>query len=57
LDKDNLGEIDFEKFCHLNYDKTKDSHNYINELKRKFGEELNDNQRTSKGKGMKPPLP
>lgn len=40
LDKDDEGEINFEKFCHLNYDKTKDTHNYLMELKRQFGQEI-----------------
>ena len=59
LDKDGMGEIDFEKFCHLNIDKTKDTHNYLNELKRQFGQEIDENTKPAKNKGKarKPPLP
>jgi hypothetical protein len=43
LDSDNKEEIDFYKFCQLNTDKAKDTHNYLKELKRKFGEEIDNN--------------
>lgn len=50
IDFDQAGEIDFRKFCLLNVDKIRDTHNYIHDLKLKQGEGI-------LRVGKKPPLP
>jgi hypothetical protein len=48
LDYDNSNSIDFFKFCMLNTDKQRDTHNFLSNLKQ---------EKTDGGKAMKPPLP